>query len=434
MTSPPLPGRHALWGLCAGVTVSEIGDWLLFIALPLYVLHASGSPLATSAVFLAELVPGVVIGTTCGPLIDRVNPGRLLAWLTAVQAFVVLPLLWAGPHRVWLVYAVAAAQASFTSLTTPAQQAIVPSIVDAEEATRANAIIEMAGNVARLAGSPLGGALLPVLGLRGLVLVDVATFVISGAIFVALPTTGIRTSRIAISQRVGALHEMVEGVRAIRGDATLRAAVVISFLAAVAQGLFLVLFVLFVLRSLHAGDQLVGLLRGVQAIGGVLGGLLVTFWLRNTSARAMTVCGLAAFAVISAVSWNSPHLITAAWWYVALFILVGIPATLLGTGLTTGTQQASRPDVRGRVLSLLTVAQALGQAVGILAAGTLTSVISLTALLNVQAGCYLACSAIAFASFGRSGLVRRSSGWPGPRPVIAARAGPRQPRDDGRPR
>jgi MFS family permease len=131
--------------------------------------------------------------------------------------------------------------------------------------------------------------------------------------------------------------------------------------------------------------------------------------LRNTSARALTVWGLAAFALISGVSWNSPHLITAAWWYVALFILVGIPATLLATGLTTGTQQASRPDLRGRVLSLLAVAQALGQGVGILAAGTLTSVISLTALLNVQAGCYLACSAIAFASFGRHRIVVRST-------------------------
>jgi MFS family permease len=404
MTGAPSSGRNALRGLCAAVVVSETGDWLLFIALPLYVLRASGSPLATSTVFLAELVPAVLVGTICGPLIDRGNPGRLLACLTAAQAIVVFPLIWAGPRRVWIVYVVAAVQASFTSLTAPAQQAIVPSIVAADETSRANAVIEMASNVARLVGSPLGGALLPVLGLHGLVLADVGTFVISGAIFVTLMMTVVRTPERPTSKRAGALSAIAEGGRAIRGNVTLEAAVMISFLAAVAQGLFLVLFVLFVLRTLHAGGQLVGLLRGVQAIGGVLGGMLVTVWLKNASARTLTVWGLAAFTLVSALCWNSPHLITAAWWYITLFILVGIPATLLGTGLTTGTQRTSRPHLRGRILSLLNVAQTLGQATGILAAGTLSGITSLAVLLNVQASCYLTCAAIAFASFARHQL------------------------------
>ena len=82
--------------LCAAVAVSETGDWLLFIALPLYVLGASGSALDTSTVFLAELIPAVVVGIVGAPLIDRWNPSRLLATLTGLQALVVLPLLWAG--------------------------------------------------------------------------------------------------------------------------------------------------------------------------------------------------------------------------------------------------------------------------------------------------------------------------------------------------
>jgi hypothetical protein len=57
MGDAPSSGRNAVWRLCTGVVVSEFGDWLLFIALPLYVLDASNSPLATSTVFLAELVP-----------------------------------------------------------------------------------------------------------------------------------------------------------------------------------------------------------------------------------------------------------------------------------------------------------------------------------------------------------------------------------------
>jgi MFS family permease len=383
------------------VAVSEMGDWLLFIALPLYVLGVSGSALDTSTVFLAELIPAVVIGTVCGPLIDRFNSGRLLASLTGLQAFVVLPLLLVGPGSVWLVFAVAAVQAAFTSLTTPAQQAVVPLLVEPHEISSANAMVEMASNAARLIGSPLGGVLLPVLGLRGLVIGDAATFLISAALLARRQSASSRSQPRRPPMPTGRLAAITEGWHAVRASATLLAALAISFIAAVAQGLFLVLFVLFVLRSLHAGDQLVGLLRGVQAIGGVLGGLLIGTWGKRLHARTQAVWGLAAFALISALCWNSPAFTTTSWWYVAVFIAVGVPATALSTGLITGTQQATPPHLRGRVLSLIAVAQALGQGTGILAAGLLSTITPLTILLNAQAGCYLACALIAITSFSR---------------------------------
>ena len=158
---------------------------------------------------------------------------------------------------------------------------------------------------------------------------------------------------------------------------------------------------LFVLRLLHAGDQVVGLLRGVQAVGGVIGGLVVGVWASRLSPRALAISGLASFGVVSLVTWNSPALTIATWWYVALFMAVGVPATALATGLLSGTQAASPLSVRGRVLSLLQVAQALGQGAGILAAGLLAGRVALGVLLNVQASCYLACALVAVLGFAR---------------------------------
>jgi MFS family permease len=411
--------RRALSSLCAAVGVSEIGDWLLFIALPLVVLQGTGSTLATSAVFLAELVPAVIFGTVCGPLIDRRDPGRLLWLLTVTQALVVLPLIWARPGQVWLVCVVAAVQAAFTSVSGPSQQAIVPQRFTTAQTPRVNALVITISNVARLVGSPLGGVLLPVLGLHGLVLVDIATFLLSGGALIPLLAPPRR--RVASpAGGVGSLAAIAQGVDAVRHDRTLTAALVIAFLASVAQGLFLVLFVLFVLRSLHAGDGLVGLLRGVQAIGGVLGGVLVTVALKKTSPRALAISGLAAFAVVSAVSWNSPHLTTAPALYIALFIAVGVPATLLQTGFTSVSQQFAAPHLRGRVLSLIAVAEALGQAAGILAAGILSGTVALELLLNAQAGCYGLCALIACTSLAVAPR-RRGADGPVQRPRVTDR-------------
>ena len=119
------------------------------------------------------------------------------------------------------------------------------------------------------------------------------------------------------------------------------------------------------------------------------------------------IWGLASFAAISALSWNGPALTTASGWYILLFVAVGVPATALGTGLITGTQQASPPRLRGRILSLLAVSQALGQATGILAAGLLSAVMPLLVLLNGQAGLYLACAVVATCWFDRPRAHRR---------------------------
>ena len=72
------------------------------------------------------------------------------------------------------------------------------------------------------------------------------------------------------------------------------------------------------------------------------------------------------------------------------------------TGLLTGTQRASPRRVLGWVLSLIGVAQALGQGTGILLAGLLSSTVSLTVLLNLQASCYLACAVVAAVGFAPS--------------------------------
>lgn len=393
--------------LWSAVVISQTGDWLLFIALPLYVLRVSGSALATSTVFLAELAPAVLVGTVCGPLLDRRDPTRLLAGLTAVQALALLPLLAVTPGRLWLVYLVAAVQAAFTSMTTPAQQAVVPGLVEPSELPAANALLEIAANAARLAGSPLGGVLLPVLGLRGLIICDAGSFLLSACLLAGCGMTRVsaRASRGGVSR--GAVGE---GWRVIRGTPTLLSALVIAFIGAIAQGLFLVLFVLFVVRSLHSGAAVVGLLRGVQAVGGVLGGLVVGLWASRVGPRALTVAGLFAFAVISLLTWNSPALTSDTWWYAGLFVVAGIPASAQSTGLITAVQRAGPTATRGRVFSLIAVADALGQGAGILAAGLLSGSVSLVMLLDVQGGCYLACAFVAVAGLGREPMSAGRSG------------------------
>ena len=98
-----------------GGTVNDIGDWMLSLALPVYVFTETGSGRDTALVFLIDLFIGVVFGPFGGALADRWDLRRTIIGTNVLQALTLLPLLAVTHDRVWLVFIVSAAQAPTTS-------------------------------------------------------------------------------------------------------------------------------------------------------------------------------------------------------------------------------------------------------------------------------------------------------------------------------
>jgi MFS family permease len=160
---------------------------------------------------------------------------------------------------------------------------------------------------------------------------------------------------------------------------------VVGSLLSVAQGMFVVLFVVFVLRRLDGEAGEVGLLRGVQAIGGIAGGLAIGAVARRLSPRVLAAAGCFGFATVCLAIWNAPALTTSAPLYVVLFILVGVPIAAVDVGLMTVLLGGTPEEFRGRVMSTLLVAAAAAQATGTLLAGVLAGLVGLLPLLEAHA-------------------------------------------------
>ena len=75
------------------------------------------------------------------------------------------------------------------------------------------------------------------------------------------------------------------------GPPRLGPAIAIGAASQVAQGMFVVLFVVFVLDVLRADGAAVGLIRGVQAIGGIVAGLGIGMLHGRVSDRALVGSG-----------------------------------------------------------------------------------------------------------------------------------------------
>jgi MFS family permease len=429
--------------LWAGGLISETGDWFLLVGLPVWVFQTTGSSLVTATVFLVGLLPSLVVGPLAGVLVDRWDRRRTLVVVSLAQAVFLLPLLAVdGRDRLWIVYLVMAVEAALGQLNDPARNALVPSLVPRDDLVGANALIGLNGNLARLAGSPLGGVLVEVAGLPGLVIGDALSFLL-GATLIALvrpratapaglrpeaplrprrnapwrfqgPRRGtlpdLATGRRRLSTALGGVgREWVDGLRVTIRDHGLRWGLVVNGMAAVAQGIFTVLFVLFVAEELGGDGADVGLLRGVQAIGGLLGGVLVVGLARRLEAGRLLGVSLLVFSLLDLAIWNGPMVTTALWLYLGLFVAAGIPGIGILTGLTALVQERTDDAYLGRVFATYYGSFNGLMALGMLAAGLLGDAVGILPVLNGQAALGMLAGVVALATLGRR---PRPGGYP----------------------
>jgi predicted MFS family arabinose efflux permease len=386
----------------AGGLVNDTGDWVLAIALPVYVFSETGSGTSTAIVFVCELVVAALFGAVGGSLVDRWNLRRCLIATNLAQAAMLLPLLAVRPDRVWPAYVAVVGQALLTQLNNPANVALVPRVVTRDQLTSANAALAASTSVARFVGAPVGGLLVAVSGLGAVVLVDLVSFL---AVALAIAFVGADTDPVShADDEAGDPHPIRTGLRAINRRPVLRGVVAIGGISQIAQGGFVVLFVVFVVERLGRDGTEVGIIRGTMAVGAVLGAVLISRVADRIDPTRLIVVGFTGMGLVSLVFWNAPPLSEALWVYVALFALSGIPGSALAVGIVTTVQIASPPAVLGRVVGVMRSVESIGQAAAAIVTGVLVDAVPLTTLLDAQASVYLVCGLLALA------LVRRHDG------------------------
>lgn len=411
-----VPAFRRIW---AASFFTEVTRWSLLIALPLYALNLTGSALVTSTVAMLGLLPSLLLAPLAGIFADRWDPAKFLGWLAAVRGALLLPLLLVHDTRqLWIVYLVVAAESGLTAMFESVKNSTIPAVVEPERLVTANATISLNANLGRLVGSPLGGFVLAWGGVTGVVAASVSPLVLT---VVLVMTMSLRRGSDPVPETGTAFwRDSVAGLRTIWSSARLRSVGIVVGLMSVAQGLFVILFLLFVTRVLGGGEPDAGLLRGVQAVGGLLGGALAGGLSRRLTANGFVSHGLLAFGLVSLAIWNSALVTTALPVYVVLFTLAGAPGVWVMAGWLSVVQQATPGGLRGRVMSsFLALSDGL-QAIGMLLAGVLVAVMPTLVLLNVQAAVLLLAAVIAWRMPAAEPLAK--TGDPRPAPPAAGRA------------
>ena len=263
----------------AGQIISLFGNAAVRFALPLYLLNVTGSSALYGTVTACAFIPAILLSPVGGIVADRVNKRNIMVTLDFFTAAVILgvSLLLDGGSLIPVVTAALMLLFGIAGAYQPSVQASIPALVSQDNFMAANSIINVISSFSSLTGPVIGGVLYSAFGLKTVLWVCGACFVLSAVmeIFIKIPF-----ERQALDGSIwkAAKEDFGESIRFIRkekpviGKALLVVCGINLFLAAMTVALpYLVTEVL----DLEAAwsNRLYGFAEGALAAGGLVGGM-----------------------------------------------------------------------------------------------------------------------------------------------------------------
>lgn len=375
--------RNGFLRFSSAVGLANLGDGIAVVAWAWTASLLTRDPLWIAILPATLRMPWVIFALFAGILADRADRRFLIVLCDSVRAmayglaaafiFINLPLaepamkgLDNGGLYVSLLglgFIIGCAEVTRDN----AAQTMLPAIVPPDGLERANGFlgsIETVGN--EMAGPALGAFLLAFF-LPAPFLVIALAFLCA-----ALLTASLRGDFKAVARPTHKLRlraELMEGIRFIIGQPLLRILVLITGLWNFFAEMALIGLILHVQENLNAGATTYGIMLAVGAVGGVIGGLVVTPVLRMVSKGAMMQwTGLVTAPVFFIIAFAPGPLTVAAALF--LFYLSGI----MWDTVSVSYRQRVVPDkIRGRVNSVYRLFAWGTMPLGLLTSGALVN-------------------------------------------------------------
>ncbi len=171
-----------------GQLVSITGTTLTAFGLQFFIYTETGSVTRVALIALSYALPAVLAAPIAGSVVDR-SDRRMVMLLSDVAAgAATLSLLWVlsvGSLPFWFICVATAVSSTANAFQEPAWMASIPVLVPRSQLGRANGMVQLNFGVAIVVAPALAGGLLAAFGLRAVLLVDAATFVV-GIVTLAL--------------------------------------------------------------------------------------------------------------------------------------------------------------------------------------------------------------------------------------------------------
>ncbi|HEX2221755.1 MAG TPA: MFS transporter [Candidatus Limnocylindria bacterium] len=380
------PTRRPLVALLAANAISLYGNVMASIAIPWFVLVTTGSALQTGIAALFTSAPMAVGAFFGGTLVDRLGARRasLIGDLASAVGVAGIPALHAlGLLEYWHILAFGFVGSLFDAPSSSAREALLPGMSRraGTPLSRSLSFWTASEHTAYVAGAPLAGLLIVLLGAPALLWIDVASFVVS-ALLVAVAVPGAEAARTDDPRGARSyIGELLDGLRFIVRERVVATIVVASTLGALLIDALAPVVLPVYVRTQFGDPSALGLAIAAYGVGGLVGIAVFGVAERRLGRRAFYVGAWLAYAAASYALVPVPA-------------LVPLLAALAVIGITTGAldpmdrllrQERTPPALLGRVSAAALAAPRLATPIAVFVAGLMLETVGLRATLLVFA-------------------------------------------------
>ncbi len=264
-----------------GQLVSVLTTQMSGFALSIWIYERTNSATALGLSQVFFITPFLLISPIAGAMVDRYDRKWMMALsdlAAGVATLGILILQALGWLEVWHLYAAALLQGLGNAFQWPAYSAAITLMVPKEQLGRANGMMGLIEAGPAVIAPFAAGALLPLIGLTGVLTLDVATFVlaVTTLLVVIIPPPPI--SAVGAQSRGSIWSEAAFGFRYIFARPGLLGLQLVFFTGNLLFGMIGTLAQPFVLSRTHNDAFTLGLVMAVGAGGAVAGGVLMSAW------------------------------------------------------------------------------------------------------------------------------------------------------------
>ena len=264
-----------------GQLISLLGTNMSAFALTIWAYELTGSATALALVGFFFVTPMLIISPLAGAIVDRSNRKLMMMvsdLASGLATIAVLILYTSGRLEIWQLYITGAIQGVFQAFQWPAYSAAITTMLPKEQYGRANGLLSLAESGSNIFSPLLAGALLGVIGLVGILSLDIFSFVFAiGALLVVR----IPQPRITEEGRKGQgslLKESAYGFSYILERPSLLGLQIVFLLGNFFHSIPFAILAPLILASTGNNEISYATVTSAGAIGAVVGGVAMSAW------------------------------------------------------------------------------------------------------------------------------------------------------------
>jgi len=332
-----------------GQAISLVGTWLQSVAIAWLILEITGSPASIGLAVALQFLPVLVFGPYGGVIVDRVNKRNLLILtqaLAGLQAGLLAILVLTDSANILFVLILSLFLGFIYVFDMPARAAFVREMVPVDLVRNAVSLNSVVVNGARVFGPALSGVLIATIGLGWCFAANAASFIGVITAYALMKTSEL----IAVEPIERAPGQLREGLKYVWHNPELRVPLIMMAVVGTLTYEFNVVLPALTAETFQSGAQSLGWLSAAMGVGAVIGGL-ISATRHSSGVKAIAVASIV-FGFTVLLSAVMPNVL----WSCVALIPVGAASIWFTTAGNSAMQLHTEPHMRGRVMSLWTVA------------------------------------------------------------------------------